>query len=290
MAQSASLLFVLPVIVAVGVFLLIPTATVVVHSFTDWDPGYSSPWVGFDNFVELAESPVFHKILLNQGILLLGIPLWTFVPLALAVLLYDRVPAAGLFRTIFFFPATASPAIIGILFASMLDPTGPVNSGIKLFLPDSFARNWLVDPTFALPTIMVVLAWATTGAGVVIFSAALSSVSPELFEAATMDGAGWWARFRYVVLPALRSVIQLWVMILIITVFVSLFPWIFTLTRGGPGYATTTLDFDIYQNALSFGFFGTAAAETVYLLVLVGTLIAVSGNIFKGRRPLRRRG
>ena len=64
-----------------------------------------------------------------------------------------------------------------------------------------------------------------------------------------IDGAGWWARFRYVVLPALRSVIQLWVMILIITVFVSLFPWIYTLTRGGPGYSTTTLDFDIYQNA-----------------------------------------
>ena len=280
----------LPVIVAVGVFLLIPTATVIAHSFTAWEPGYSSPWVGFDNYVELAESPVFHKILLNQGILLLGIPLWTFVPLALAVLLYDRVPAAGVFRTIFFFPATASPAIIGILFASMLAPDGPINSGIELFLPDSFARNWLVDPTFALPTIMVVLAWATTGAGVVIFSAALSAVSPELFEAATMDGAGWWARFRYVVLPALRSVIQLWVMILIITVFVSLFPWIFTLTRGGPGYATTTLDFDIYQNALSFGFFGTLPPRRCTCSCSSAPSSPCRANIFKGRRPLRRRG
>ena len=117
-----------------------------------------------------------------------------------------------------------------------------------------------------------------------IFSAALATVPPELFEAAVIDGAGWWARFSYVVLPALRSVIQLWVMILIITVFVSLFPWVYTLTRGGPGYSTTTLDFDIYQNALTFGFFGTAAAETVYLLVLIALLAIVGGNLLRFRR------
>ena len=126
---------------------------------------------------------------------------------------------------------------------------------------------------------MVVLAWATTGAGVVIFSAALSAVSAELFEAAPWTAPAGGRGFRYVIFPALRSVIQLWVMILIITVFVSLFPWIFTLTRGGPGYATTTLDFDIYQNALSFGYFGTGRRrDRVPAACSSAALIAVSAR------------
>jgi ABC-type sugar transport system permease subunit len=77
-------------------------------------------------------------------------------------------------------------------------------------------------------------------------------------------------------------------MILIITVFVSLFPWIYTLTRGGPGYSTTTLDLDVYQNALVFGFFGTAAAETVYLLIMIVLLAIVGGNALRFRRRGRR--
>jgi multiple sugar transport system permease protein len=84
--------------------------------------------------------------------------------------------------------------------------------------------------------------------------------------------------------PSVRRVIELWVVILVITVFVAVFPWIFTLTRGGPGYSSTTIDYDIYQNALGNGYFGTAAAEAVMLLIIVGVIVGFGGFAFRTRR------
>src|SRR5204863_8026828 len=111
----------------------------------------------------------------------------------------------------------------------------------------------------------------------------LSAVPQGLFEAAARDGAGWWQRLRHVVLPGLRRIVELWSVILVVTLFVAVFPWIFTLTRGGPGYTSTTIDYDIYQNALGFGRFGTAAAESVYLLVIVGVVVAAGALAFRQR-------
>jgi ABC-type sugar transport system permease subunit len=285
--SAAELVFVAPILLVVGVAIGVPTVSVVTHAFTAWDPGYPSPWVGFDNFKALFESEQFQQILVNQAFLLLGIPLWIALPLAIAFLLHDGVAAPGVFRTILFFPATASPALIGILFVFVLAPTGPLNEGLRTVGLGALAQDWLADETLVKPVLIVVLAWATLGTGVVIFSAALSAVPAELFEAAEVDGASWWQRFRYVVLPSMTRVIELWTVILVISVFVAMFPWIFTMTRGGPGYSTTTIDFDIYQNALSFGYFGLAAAESVVLLVIV---IAILGGGALAARALRRTG
>jgi ABC-type sugar transport system permease subunit len=260
LTRVADLLFLLPILAVIGIFIVLPSVSVVAHAFTDWDPGYASPWVGLRNFEDLATSPQFRQILENQGIFLLGLPLWIFLPLLIAAMLYERVPAPGVFRTIFFFPATVSPAVIGILFSFILLPDGPLNSALRSVGLGALAGNWLTQPNLVRPTLIAILAWATLGTGVVIFSAALSVVSPELFEAAALDGASWWQRFRYIVVPGVRT---------------------FTLTRGGPGYLTTTLDFDIYQNSLSFGYFGTAAAESVYLLVIVAVVIAVGARMFR---------
>lgn len=278
------LLFLLPILAVVGVFIVLPTVSAVPFSLTDWNPGYPSPFVGLHNYIRLATSPIFHQILFNQLFLLLGLPLWVLAPLVLATMLYERVPAAALFRTVFFFPATVSPTLVGILFGFLLSPDGPLNALLRSVGLGVLAANWLSNVALVRPVLIGVLSWATIGTGVVIFSAALSTVPPELFEVAKLDGAGWWQRFRYVVVPGLASVIELWIVILIISVFVSMFPWIFTLTRGGPGYASTTIDFDIYQNALSFGYFGIAAAETVYLLAIVVVVVAVGGLAFRQRR------
>jgi ABC-type sugar transport system permease subunit len=256
----------------------------VAHSFTNWQPGYPSPWVGLQNYRDLLGSDQFREILTNQAYLLLGVPLWTVAPLVLAALLYERVPFPGLFRTVYFFPATVSPAVIGILFSFVLAPTGPFNTGLREVGLGGLASNWLADDRLVKPVVIAVLAWATIGTGVVIFSAALSAIPPELFEAAALDGGTWWQRFRHVTVPSVRRVIELWVVILVITVFVAVFPWIFTLTRGGPGYSSTTIDYDIYQNALGNGYFGTAAAEAVMLLVIVGVVVAAGGTAFGSRR------
>lgn len=276
--------YALPVVAIVGILIVWPTVTVVTHSFTDWQPGYSSAWVGLQNYRDLLASDAFREILRNQAFLLLGIPLWTITPLVVAALLYEGVPFPGLFRTVYFFPATVAPAVIGILFSFVLAPGGPLNTGLRKVGLGGLASNWLADDRLVKPVIVGVLAWAVIGTGVVIFSAAMSAIPPELFEAASLDGGTWWQRFRHVTVPSLRRVIELWVVILVITVFVAVFPWIFTLTRGGPGYSSTTIDFDIYQNALGNGYFGVAAAEAVMLLVIVGVVIACGGLAFGGRR------
>jgi ABC-type sugar transport system permease subunit len=278
--------FLLPILLVIGLTIVVPTGSAIFHSFTNWDPGFSSPSVGLHNYAYLFGSSSFHQILENQAFLLLGLPLWVFAPLLIATALRERVPAPGLFRTILFFPATVSPAIIGILFVMILAPTGPLNSGLRAIGLGALAGDWLANTVLVKPTLIIVLAWATLGTGVVIFSAALSAVPDDLFEAAELDGATWWQRFRLVVLPGVRRILELWTVILVITVFVGVFPWIFTLTRGGPGYASTTIDFDIYQNALTFGYFGIAAAESVILLVIVALVIAIGRFALRGRRGL----
>lgn len=280
----AEFLFVVPVVAVIGVLVLVPTASVIAHSFTNWQPGYPSPWLGLDNYTELLRSDQFRQILRNQAFLLLGVPLWAIAPLVLAALLYEGVPFPGVLRTVYFFPATVSPAVIGILFSFVLAPTGPVNTGLRTIGLGDFAGNWLADDRLVKPVVIAVLAWATMGTGVVIFSAAMSAIPPELFEAASLDGGTWWQRFWYITVPGVRQVIQLWIVILVVTVFVAVFPWIFTLTRGGPGYSSTTIDYDIYQNALGNGYFGTAAAEAVMLLIIVGVVIGFGGFAFGRRR------
>jgi len=276
---AAELLFVLPVTLVIGILIVVPTASAVAHSFTNWDPGYASPFVGLQNYIKLAQSPTFHTILLNEVFLLLGLPLWVGLPLLLAFLMYDRVPLAGTLRTIFFFPATASPALIGILFTIILGPQGPVNTALHFFGWNS-PPDWLVSAAWVKPVLICVLAWATVGTGIMIFSAGLTAIPPELFEVAHIDGVGWWGRLRYVVLPSLRRITELWTVILVITVFVAMFPWVYTLTLGGPGYASTTIDYDIYQNALTNGYFGIAAAEMVYMLILISLVLLTGWLLF----------
>jgi ABC-type sugar transport system permease subunit len=272
--RLADLGFAAPITVLIVVLIVVPTVTAIVYSFTDWDPGYSSPFIGLANYTQLLRSPDFHQILFNQLYLLLGLPVWLFLPLVVAYMLYDRVPVTGLFRTIYFFPSTAAPALVGILFASLLTPGGPLDAFLGLIGIHS-PPDWLVSVTWVKPVLMAVLLWATLGVGVVIYSAGLSSVPAELFEAAEIDGASWWQKLRFIVLPGLLKLIELWAVILVITVFVAMFPWVYTLTRGGPGYASTTMDYDIYQNALSFGYFGLAAAEMVIMLIFIAVILVV---------------
>ena len=223
----------------------------------------------------------------NEAVFLIGVPIWVLLPLVIALFLHDRVPIAGIVRTIIFFPAVASPAILGIFFRSVLSSTGLLNTILRDIGLGFLAKNWLSDPALVKPMIIAVIAWATTGIGVVIFSAALSAMEPHLIEAADVEGASSWQKLRFVILPTLRPVIDLYAALMVLNVFVGLFAWIFVLTGGGPGFASTTLDYDIYQHALTYGQFGLAAAESVYLLAVVIVLVVLAQRIRRLRSLAR---
>ena len=273
-ARLGELGFLAPVIVLVLAVVLVPAANAIYHSFTDWIPGYQSPWVGLDNYRELIQSESFRQILVNEAFYLLGLPIWVFLPLVVAVVLHDRVPGAGIFRTIYFFPSILAPALLGVLFRFILTQDGMLNTALESVGLGALTQDWLASPGLVKPTIIFILAWASMGTGVVIYAAGLSSISAELFDAAEIDGASWWQRLRYVVVPALRPIIVLWTVFQVISVFVFLFAWIFVLTKGGPGYSSMTLDYDVYQNAIELGYFGTAAAEAVAIVVIVLAILA----------------
>jgi ABC-type sugar transport system permease subunit len=268
----------------IGLFVVVPVAVAIFRSFYDWNPGYHSDFVGLANYREVFSSSVVHEIAWNELVFMLGVPLWAGVPLIVALLLYERVPAAGLFRTIFFFPSVLSPVILGLLFRAFFRPDGIVNVTLERIGLGGLQRNWINDPTYVKPVIIVVVMWFTLGFGVVLYSAALSAVQPDLFEAAELDGASWLQRLGYVIVPAILPMFLLNVVFSFATVFL-LFGYVYTLTQGGPGYASTTIDYDIYQNSLAYGYFGLGAAEAVCLLVVMVIIIGVT--VLAGRRLWR---
>lgn len=283
LGQLGDLLFLLPAVLLVGGFLLVPIGIGIVRSLYNWSPGYASPFVGVKNYTTLAANAAFRQILRNEGIFILAVPLWVILPLIVSLLLYRRVPFAGAVRTLIFFPAVASPAILGIFFRGVLAPDGMLNSAVRSVGAGSLSRNWLAEPNLVKPVMICVLAWSGMGIGVLVFSAALSAVDPSLFEVAELEGANALQRLRYVVLPTLRPVVELYLALQVLTVFTGLFSWIYVLTGGGPGFASTTLDFDIYQHALSYGEFGLAAAESVYLMVIIVIIVLITRRIQRGR-------
>jgi ABC-type sugar transport system permease subunit len=273
--------FIWPLIFLVGFFMLVPILESVVHSFYNWNPGYSSVFTGLTNYSDLFGSPVLRQVAVNELVLVIGVPLWAGVPLLIALMLYDRVPGAGVFRTIFFFPAVLSPAVIGIVFSTLLRPDGILNGALRQLGVGFLAHNWIDSATLVKPSLIFIIAWFSLGFGVLIYGAALSAVPPELFEAAEVDGATWFQQLRYVMFPAIKPMVFLNIVLNFGNVFL-LFGYIFVLTQGGPGHSSTTIDWDIYQKATLFGQFGLAAAESV--LVLVTVVLVIVGGLRLGKR------
>ncbi len=265
-------------VLLVGTLVFFPVVLALVRSLYDWSPGTREEFIGLDNFRELVGSSTFREIAVNQLIFVIGAPLWAGVPLLVAMLLHEKVPAAGLFRAIFFLPALLSPATNGILFRSLLRPDGGLNQVLESVGLGGLAMRWIDDPVLVKPVIILVVLWFSMGFGVVIYSAALSTVDPALMEAAQIDGATWAQRTYYVLVPRIIPIFALNVIFSVATAF-QLFPYAYLLTSGGPGYASTSLDYDIYENALGAGYFGLAAAESVFLLIFMGIIMAGAAMI-----------
>ena len=280
--------FVAPALVLTLAVFLVPTLIAIYYSFFRWKPGISSSFVGLTNYQALWSDDMFLEALRNEGIYLLGVPLWTLTPLVLALFLYERVPFAGVFRAIYFLPAVIPLAISALIFKTVLAPQGAVNELLRNAGMDGLARNWIDDPSLIKPTIITMALWSSVGLGTLIYGAALSAVPTELFDAARLDGAGWWARLRYIVWPELRPTVLAFGLLQIVTVFVYFFGTIVVLTYGGPGYSSATLDFDVYLRSLQYFLYGQGAAESVTMLALLAITVAAAYGLLALLRPLLR--
>ncbi len=287
--------FLLPNLLGFLVFTLLPVLACFALSFTDYQLApiqhlsqlrERMPFVGAQNFVKLlgwhreagalvANDPDFWRYLGNTLFLMLGIPISIAGSLFLAILLNQRLRGMTLFRTIYFLPTVSSAVAVCIVwkwvFHQQPNEVGLLNS-ILMSLGVSSPPDWLGDPAWAKPAFIIMAVWVGVGGyNCVLYLAGLQGIPEEFYEAAALDGAGTWARFRHITWPLLSPTTFFVVTMSIIAGFQGsfLFTAAYLMTGGGPAGATTTLMLYIYNNAISWHQLGYAAAIACVLFVLV---------------------
>jgi multiple sugar transport system permease protein len=271
----AAYLFILPGFVVYAVIMLYPTVQTVLLSLRDWQiaPGADSPWVGLDNYVTAFKDPVFLNSLVNAAVYTaVTVPLQVIIGLFLAVLLNSRLPGRVVFRVLFYIPVVTSWVVVSLLFRYIFSSNGGVanwfgNDVLHVLHGDV---SWFQGRWTALFAICALGVWKGVGWSMLIFLAALTGVPQELHEAAAMDGAGAFQRFRYISLPTIRSSTAVVVILLVIGGF-NVFTSVLLMTGGGPGDQTQVPLTYMYDQAfkyLDFGY-GSAISFTLTALVLV---------------------
>jgi multiple sugar transport system permease protein len=278
--QRQAVLSVLPVIVVLLAVRAYPIAAAVVKSFTNWNGLFTSDYVGLANYARLLRGGVFWKLVRNNFALLLNVPLQVFLGLVVAVLLHERVWGWRFFRSLYYIPQIISAVIIGYLFRTLFGMDGPVNLVLGRLGLMPVPVEWLGSAATALGVIVLCLVWSSLGWMAIVFMGGLSSIPDSVFEAARIDGAGFWRRTFQIAVPMLARVMEYAVMLSVVWTFTGLFPFIFSLTRGGPGYETTTLDYMIYQKSfISGNNLGEACAIAVLLLLIILSLTVVEMRV-----------
>ncbi len=253
------------------IFMLIPIALAIGMSFTEYDVINPPEFVGFDNFIRMWNDEFFWICLENTIVYtLLYVPLGLIVSLSSALFLNTNKKVAGLFRTFYYLPVLSSTVATATLWFWILNPQlGLLNQTLALFGIQGPA--WLYNSQTAMISIVIMSVWAGFGANMMIFLAGLKGIPKGLYESATIDGANFWQKFLYITLPSLRKTTFLVSTLLIIGAF-QVFDQAFVLTRGGPGNATITIVYYIYNNGFDNLRMGYAASISLVLFLLIGTM------------------
>lgn len=269
-----------PAVIWVLVFSIWPFLNTIYLSFTNARPLRTPEFTGLTNYVQLfADERFRYAVVTSLLYVVICVPLLTFLPLFLALLVQRNVPGISLFRTTYYFPVIASVVVVGIIWSWLFDSRGLVNETFQFLgltqTPVNFLINrWLIIVSAALLTV-----WKGLGYYMVIYLAALGNVSRELHEAAAIDGAGWWRRFWNVTVPGVRGAMML-ISALITVAAIRVFTEIYVLTNGsgGPGGQAQSLVMLIQQTGKGLnGNLGFASAVSVILFLLtIGPLLFVA--------------
>ncbi|QFG26931.1 sugar ABC transporter permease [Actinomadura sp. WMMB 499] len=262
--------FLIPALGLYAFVVVLPSARGATLALTDWD-GLSPTrnFVGLSNFREMLEDPAALGALRQTLIIAVAVTvIQNALGLLLALGVHSRIKSRNVLRVFLFAPAVMTPVVTAALWKYMLAPDGAVNGLIAALGPDSWRRNWLGDPTLALWSVIGVIVWQFAGYSMVIFLAGLQSIPQEVHEAAAMDGATGWSRFRHVVLPLLAPAMTINLMLSIIG-GLKLFDQVWVMTGGGPGTSTETLSTLIYKNAFQFNEYAYSVALAIVLTVFV---------------------
>ena len=252
----------------VGSLLLYPIGQTVYYSFTTWD-GITSKWVGTATYAHLFHNAEFTRVLENNAMMILAIPVAIVLPLGVAFLISSGVRGWRFFRSIFFLPTAVSWVVIGYIAVRFFQDDGILQHLLNRVGLGFVHPNMLSHERSALVAVMITFVWSMFGTNLIIFLAGMATIDQEIYDAAKVDGAGSFTVMFRITFPLLKRFVQFTFIISLITAFSALFSLIFVMTGGGPGYGTTTLEFFVYQQAFSAGDFGTGATAGVILFAAV---------------------
>lgn len=273
-------LFILPWLLGLVLFQAGPILAALALSFTDWNLVAAPEWRGVTHYDELSRDPLFHTALRNTLYYsLVSVPLGVALAFGLALLVNRAWFGMGFFRTVLLLPALVSGAAIALVWGWLFNPRfGAVNAALRAFhLP---TPGWLADPSWAMPTIILLSLWSVGGT-MLIYLAGLRTIPRELYDAARIDGAGPFALTRHVTIPLL-SPTTYFLLVVGTIMSLQLFTPTYILTEGGPRNSTLTLPLYIYRNAFEWQELGYAAALSVILILI--TLVLTVIQVILARR------
>ena len=289
-AAAASRLFVAPALLVLGVFFFLPVVAALAVSFTDFDiyalaDFGNMRFVGLQNYARLLETPLFWQAFGNTlYFVVIGVPLSVGTSLGLALLLHSRlVRFRGLFRTALFAPVVTTLVAVAVIWRYLFNTQyGLINyafGGLGIERID-----WLGDPTWAMPAIIVFAVWKNFGYNMLILLAGLQAIPEELYEAARIDGASFWRRFRHVTLPMLGPVMAM-VNVLTIAGYFQLFAEPYVMTQGGPLQSTVSVLYFMYEEGFKWWNLGSASAVAFMLFLFILALTAVQLRLARWQQP-----
>ncbi len=271
-------LAVLPALAVVVGFSAYPILFALFISFTRTN-GLKFEWRWFDNYIALLNDPIVALVFLNNLKFLISVPLVIFIALIVSVLLFERVRGWRFFRVIFFLPNVLSIAVIGVMFRNAFGYYGPVNQLLEAV--GGQPVQFFTDGTLAISIIIIALVWSGFGFQALLLLSGLTAINPSVFEAAALDGAGWWQRLWYITMPNIRKILGFVFIINVLYTFTSLFGFVFVMTAGGPGFDTTTIDYLVYLRAFSSNNLGSGAALAMTLFVFIAVVTVLQSKVFK---------
>ena len=274
--------YLVPIGISFTAIVLLPFAMNIGFSLFQWKGGLAPMrWYGLGNYVDLLQDEQFWQSFQNSLFMVLAITVIpTAIGILLAAMLFDYLGrtfgsrVASFLRATYYLPQILPIAVAGFIWSWILDPAnGSINTFLKL-IGVTRPPDWLGDPNLAIYGLMAMLVWLQLGYPVVIFMAALSRVSPELYEAASLDGAGWWRQFAAITLPTIRP--EMFIVVLTATVAaLKVFAPVLILTGGGPEGSTVVPSYYAYRNFFELSQVGYGATIATVMSLLIFVIAAV---------------
>ena len=239
-----------------------------VISFYDWNLLIPDKvFIGFGNYIELFQDPVFLKAIKNTIIYALGVvPVQTILSLFLAFIMNQKLPGRTFFRTAFYIPAVTASVVTSTIFIWIYSKPGLLN--YLLSFVGIQGTDWLTNSSTALLAIMGLNVWSTSGYFMITFLAGLQNIPKSVYEAAKIDGASSWTQFWKITVPMVRPVTYFVVVLGLIGCF-QVFDQVFIMSQGGPVNSTTTMSFFVYMNSFKYFRLGYGAAAAVVLAAII---------------------